>query len=186
MEVSKELRPLKRRCRNSPAGFRCGTIGLHPSIGGFFRIASNADPFACRKTRDRLFGSEGSSPFPKISAKKPFSKLKGQRGMRPEAKVGSWLEVTGSAAASEAYSSSDAESSSSGSEAGNDAGQIGVMNRPRISSEEDEEEDERDKDVDWDVLLPKIRPAIMDRSKKRRKKFILRYLTVTGDCMCLD
>ncbi len=109
--------------------------------------------------------------------------------MPAKAKVGSWLEDSGSAAASEAYESSEAGSSgsSSGSEAGDGSSQTGNVNGTKLDrrnvdedeEDEDEEPDEREEEVDWDALLPKIRPAVMDRSEKRRESFISRYLVVT-------
>lgn len=104
--------------------------------------------------------------------------------MPAKAKVGSWLEGS-SAAASEAYESSGSSASSSGSEAGeNEVTQTRQTNGFVVNDESSDDEDEgseRDEVVDWDVLLPKLRPAMMDRSKKRRAAFVSRYLTVTDE-----
>ena len=104
--------------------------------------------------------------------------------MPNQAKVGSWLEGRGSAVASEAYESSESGSSNSRSEAGeNSKINARPTNRDDDSDEEAEEKEaERPQGVDWDVMLPKIRPAIMDKSKKRREAFISKYLKVIDDC----
>jgi hypothetical protein len=36
-------------------------------------------------------------------------------------------------------------------------------------------------EVDWEAVLPKVRPALMDKSKERRTIFIARYLAVTPE-----
>ena len=106
--------------------------------------------------------------------------------MPAQAKVGSWLG--NNASASEAYESSDSGSSSTGS--------VTEVKHPRANgsradqranlsdddNDDDEVEVEEQEEVDWAVVLPKIRPALMDKSKKRRQAFIVRYLTVTDDC----
>jgi hypothetical protein len=110
---------------------------------------------------------------PTISSAKPFKKLQAEKGMGSKSKVGSWLDR------SEAYDSgSDSESSASGSvkvEKVNGRAQvIGIQNG------------EGGVEVDWEAVLPRIRPGITDKSKKRRGEFVARYLTVTPDCELSD
>ncbi|EIW69657.1 hypothetical protein TREMEDRAFT_73934 [Tremella mesenterica DSM 1558] len=99
--------------------------------------------------------------------------------MSAKAKVGSWLN-TASSDLAEPYESSDAESSTS------------VLTRNEIAAQnpiEDEEEDEdvpeaddvgREEEVDWESVLPQIRGALLDKSQKRRKTFLSRYLYITA------
>ncbi len=102
------------------------------------------------------------------------------------AKVGAWIEGGGSAAASEAYESSDSGSSSSSSEAAPESLVNGRTQGRRVESEHDDGEDEdEDQAVDWEKLLSRLRPAIMDKSKKRRGAFISKCLKVTDRCQCV-
>ena len=124
-----------------------------------------------------------------IPPPRTFRKLQAQRGMPAQAKVGSWLGNNESA--NEPYESSDSGSSSTGSatevehlrKSGSRADQRADLD----DGDDDEDEDsvEEQEEVDWTVVLPKIRPAMMDRSKKRRQVFIARYLAVTDQCTLL-
>ncbi|KAK8869849.1 hypothetical protein IAR55_000417 [Kwoniella newhampshirensis] len=102
--------------------------------------------------------------------------------MSSKNKVGSWLENNNDGPAEEAYESS---SSSGGSVNGAIHG-AGTVDRNDDHDDEDEEIEEetdvngrREEDVDWEALGTKLRPSIMDRSKKRRRAFISRYLYVS-------
>lgn len=128
--------------------------------------------------------------------KKPLRKLKAQddKNMSPSAKVGTWLEKNDGSAA-EAYdssSSSDAEGSVDGRATplvnGNGSGATKSAGAVEESSDEDETVDDeeaagrREIDVDWDSIGTKIRPALVDKSRKRRQAFISRYLYVSQQC----
>jgi len=108
--------------------------------------------------------------------------------MSSKAKVGSWMGKGSAAAKAEAYESdSDAESSAASviSEIV-DSKKLAAA-EAEIDDDEDDEEAptpaavERELNIDWDVVLPKIRPALLDRSKKRREQFSARFLYVTDE-----
>ncbi|WRT67086.1 uncharacterized protein IL334_004052 [Kwoniella shivajii] len=95
--------------------------------------------------------------------------------MPSKVKVGSWLEKNDGADAAEAY------------ESGSESSSEEQVNGYRAHDDEEEEEEpvrddnqgKREADVDWEAIGPKLRPSLMDRSKKRRRAFIGRYLYVT-------
>lgn len=104
--------------------------------------------------------------------------------MGSKAKVGSWLNKNEGEDVDEANESSD-EGSSSGSMNGDDGAVTAAKMNGKVhlsEDEEDEVEQEKEEDIDWEQLLPKLRPAILDTSGKRKVAFISRYLTVTQNC----
>ena len=101
--------------------------------------------------------------------------------MRSSAKVGSWLEKSNGTDSAEAYDSSS-EASSSGTAKGPAKGDNGIAPDADDVDDEIDSEDEVEVEVDWQELLPRLRPHLMDRSKKRRHAFFTRQLRVTRDC----
>ncbi len=115
--------------------------------------------------------------------------------MPAKVKVGSWLASNGSASGgpgpNEAYESGSSSSSDSGSDRG-DADDNGVLHAEQKKVYDDDEGDdevveednnlERVVNVDWDIVMPQIRPALSDPSRKKREAFATRYLYVTDDC----
>ena len=106
--------------------------------------------------------------------------------MPSRSKVGSWLEGSSSAAASEAYESESDKAGSSSSASQLDQEQVisggKAYAAPEVTDDESDEQEMRDEEVDWGMTVPKIRFAVMDRSKKRRAEFISRYLSGADNC----
>lgn len=113
--------------------------------------------------------------------------------MAAKDKVGSWLGDK-KPCKSEAYDSDSAESditepdapakkaaSSSSSSSDSDSDSDSDSSSDSDSDEDDAKEG-RERNIDWDTVLPKVRPALLDRSAKRRDTFIARYLYVTDEC----
>ncbi|WWD15877.1 hypothetical protein CI109_100301 [Kwoniella shandongensis] len=101
--------------------------------------------------------------------------------MSSKNKVGSWLQNNNDGPSEEAYESSSSSEGSVDGAAVN-GGAAGAHSDDDDEDEIEEEEDtrgRRDEDVDWASLGQKLRPSIMDRSKKRRQAFISRYLYVS-------
>lgn len=118
-----------------------------------------------------------------IPSSKPFKKLQAQDGMSSKAKVGSWLG-DGAGAAKKDANESDSESSA--------ASVVSDIEEPPKANEVDELDDDDDElqtpdessrelNIDWEVVLPKVRPALLDRSGKRREQFAARFLYVTDE-----
>ncbi|WWD10197.1 hypothetical protein V865_008331 [Kwoniella europaea PYCC6329] len=94
--------------------------------------------------------------------------------MSAQTKVGSWLEKNDGTDAGEAYESES---------------EVSADGRPNGAVDDDDEVDEDDEridvqgkrevEVDWESIGPKLRPSLMDRSKKRRRAFFARYLYVS-------
>lgn len=106
--------------------------------------------------------------------------------MPSRSKVGSWLEGSGSAAASEAYESESDKAGSSSSASEHDRDRVisggKAHTATEITDDASDEQEIRDEEVDWGMTIPKIRFAVMDRSKKRRAAFISRYLSGADSC----
>ncbi|WWC90100.1 uncharacterized protein L201_005033 [Kwoniella dendrophila CBS 6074] len=101
--------------------------------------------------------------------------------MSAQSKVGSWLEKNDGADEGEAY------------ESGSEASVNGTPNGATPNHVEDEDDDDeiaddarddvigkREVNVDWESIGPKLRPSLLDKSKKRRRAFIARYLYVSA------
>lgn len=94
-------------------------------------------------------------------------------------KVGSWLGQKGAKKGKEAYESDSEASDITEPE----------QNAPTPDNDEvvdddeivEEDKDSREANIDWADVLPKIRPALLDPSKKRREQFASRYLYVTPE-----
>lgn len=107
--------------------------------------------------------------------------------MSTKAKVGTWLGK-GSAEAKGDANDSDSEASdiTAPSDAGDD------VQQPGNAEEDDDDEDgaitpaddeaARELNIDWEVVLPKVRPALLDKSRKRREQFAARFLYVSDEC----
>ena len=111
--------------------------------------------------------------------------------MPAKAKVGSWLDKSNGSGVDEAYESSDSdEEGSSGAAAGNADKLKDAAKNPIIEDGSEDEaevdggadETKREVDIDWELGMPKIRPALEDQSKKRRRAFMERYLYVNDTC----
>jgi hypothetical protein len=102
--------------------------------------------------------------------------------MTSKAKVGSWLDKANGSGVDEAYESSDDEGSSAMDKV------VQAATKPMDNGDEDDDEGEaadesrREANVDWEAVVPKIRPALEDQSKRRRRAFIDRYLYVDEKC----
>jgi hypothetical protein len=101
--------------------------------------------------------------------------------MPAKAKVGSWLERNDSTDINEAYDSGSGSASGSDDD-GEGAVDVTGGGAGSDSEEEQEEKVDRNEVIEWEVVLPKIRPALLDLSPKRREAFIARYLQVTESC----
>lgn len=117
--------------------------------------------------------------------------------MSASAKVGSWLGKSKSGkspATREAYESdSDAESVITASDSGEaspkrPAAAATGASTPAAGDDVDsddevvQDESAREANIDWATVIPKVRPALLDRSQKRREQFVARYLYVTDEC----
>ncbi|CAK9780191.1 putative regulation of translational elongation-related protein [Cutaneotrichosporon oleaginosum] len=114
--------------------------------------------------------------------------------MAPKDKVGSWLGKGKEPSSKEAYDSDSAESditepdvptkkaaSSSSSSSSSDSDSDSDSDSSSNSDSEDEAKEGRERNVDWVTVMPKVRPALLDRSAKRRAAFIARFLYVTDE-----
>ena len=81
---------------------------------------------------------------------------------------------------SEAYDS-DAESSSS-SVSPETIRKEAVVNSGGLDDGDDDDDEEEEEVLDWDSVVAKLRPSVLDRSKKRRSLFMNRYLAVKDHC----
>ncbi|BEI84219.1 hypothetical protein CcaverHIS002_0408230 [Cutaneotrichosporon cavernicola] len=116
--------------------------------------------------------------------------------MAPADKVGSWLDKGKKPSKKEAYDSDSdsdssavtepdvpakkAASSSSSSSSDNDSDSDSDSSSDSDSDEVNAKEG-RERNIDWDAVMPKVRPALLDRSAKRRDAFIARYFYVTDE-----
>ena len=104
--------------------------------------------------------------------------------MSGKAKVGTWLESTSSNPQDEPYESpSDPESSTSQTRvAKNEKAAQNPMDYDDDELADDDGAAAREESIDWETVLPLIRGAMLNKSKKRRTAFIGRYLYVTESC----
>lgn len=119
--------------------------------------------------------------------------------MASKDKVGSWLGKDGKPSkAKEAYDSdseesditepdtsgSPAKAASSGSSSSSSSDSDSDSDSDSSDSDSDEADAKdggRERNIDWEAVIPKLRPALLDRSSKRRNAFIARYLYVTDE-----
>ncbi len=111
--------------------------------------------------------------------------------MAAKDKVGSWLGKAKKPSKKEAYDSDSAESNitepdvpakkAASSSSSNSSDSDSDSGSSSDSDSEDDAKEGRERNIDWDVVLPKVRPALLDRSAKRRDAFITRYLYVTDE-----
>lgn len=107
--------------------------------------------------------------------------------MSSTAKVGSWMGKSSGKTKAEAYES-ESEGSSSAASVVSDVDETPAAHA-EIESDEEALDDEiaspdadtRELNIDWEIVLPKVRPALLDRSRKRREQFASRFLYVTDD-----
>jgi hypothetical protein len=107
--------------------------------------------------------------------------------MTTKSKVGSWLEKTAGSDASTDDEDVGDNVDDSASEAESSAGPANHVTKVDVyvaSEDEDEdmEEEQKVEKEDWATTLPRIRSSLMDPSKKRRRAFISRYLSVSPEC----
>ncbi|KAK4684697.1 hypothetical protein P7C73_g5471, partial [Tremellales sp. Uapishka_1] len=92
--------------------------------------------------------------------------------MPSKAKVGSWLENGNGGPSGEAYESGS--SSSGPSESGGSANDVVREEVPAVAVEAATKEV-----IEWETVLPKIKSALLDASRKRREDFVSHYLQIT-------
>ncbi|KAL1405501.1 translational activator of GCN4 [Vanrija albida] len=109
--------------------------------------------------------------------------------MSTKAKVGSWL---GKGSAEAKGDANDSDSEASDITAPSEAGDAAPPARQADDDDEDDDDDDgaitpadaeaaRELNIDWEVVLPKVRPALLDKSRKRREDFVARFLYVSDE-----
>jgi hypothetical protein len=109
--------------------------------------------------------------------------------MSSKAKVGSWIGK-GAANAKGDANESDSDAESSAASSVSDVEDTPVKKTAAVHDDDDDEDEdevptpevaERELNIDWEVVLPKVRPSLLDRSRKRREQFAARFLYVTDE-----
>jgi hypothetical protein len=115
--------------------------------------------------------------------------------MSSKAKVDSWVGKGSASAKRNANASdSDSDSDSDASSVASVVSDVPPKAAAAVDDDSDDSDDEaptpdageRELNIDWEVTLPKIRPALLDRSRKRREQFAQKFLYVTdeGESQC--